>query len=65
MTNKPRRLVDVDFTPSGEVFPSPQDWRDQVIYFLLVDRFNNPDIAGESVIKESDEEQRDIEERKK
>ena len=22
--------------------PSPQDWRDQMIYFLLVDRFNNP-----------------------
>lgn len=24
-------------------FPSPADWRDQVIYFLMVDRFNNPD----------------------
>ena len=24
-------------------FPSPADWRDQWIYFLLVDRFNNPD----------------------
>ena len=23
-------------------FPSPDDWRDTVIYFLLVDRFNNP-----------------------
>lgn len=24
-------------------FPSPEDWRDRWIYFLLVDRFNNPD----------------------
>lgn len=23
-------------------FPSPDDWRDQWIYFLMVDRFNNP-----------------------
>jgi glycosidase len=23
-------------------FPSPEDWRDSVMYFLLVDRFNNP-----------------------
>lgn len=23
-------------------FPSPEDWRDQWIYFLMVDRFNNP-----------------------
>ena len=25
--------------------PSPQDWRDQWIYFLIVDRFNNPGAA--------------------
>jgi glycosidase len=24
-------------------FPSPQDWRDQWIYFIMVDRFNNPE----------------------
>jgi glycosidase len=27
--------------PSGRFFPSPEDWRDHWIYFLLVDRFNN------------------------
>jgi glycosidase len=32
---------ELDFTPHGEVFPSPRDWRDQFIYFLLVDRFDN------------------------
>ncbi len=31
----------LDFTPHGEVFPSPRDWRDLFIYFLLVDRFDN------------------------
>ncbi|MGO8855490.1 MAG: alpha-amylase family glycosyl hydrolase [Steroidobacteraceae bacterium] len=23
-------------------YPSPADWRDQIIYFLMLDRFNNP-----------------------
>jgi glycosidase len=31
----------LDFTPRGEVFPSPRDWRDVFVYFLLVDRFDN------------------------
>ncbi|MBN2143259.1 MAG: alpha-amylase, partial [Candidatus Aureabacteria bacterium] len=34
-------IHDVDFSPLGEVFPSPQDWRDHFMYFLLVDRFDN------------------------
>ncbi len=35
----------LDFTPRGKVWPSPRDWRDVVIYFMLVDRFddNQPD----------------------
>jgi glycosidase len=27
---------------SGSLFPSPEDWRDTPIYFLMLDRFNNP-----------------------
>jgi len=38
---KPKSLLEIDFKPHGDVFPSPADWRDQFIYFLLVDRFHN------------------------
>jgi len=31
----------LEFTPRRDVFPSPADWRDAFIYFLLVDRFDN------------------------
>lgn len=65
MTIKPQRLIDVDFSPLGEVFPSPEDWRDQVIYFLLVDRFNNLNIISEPFQAEPQIEQRNLEERKK
>jgi glycosidase len=49
----PTALVDADFQAvlerakqtsgrSGGPFPSPADWRDPWIYFLMLDRFNNP-----------------------
>ena len=41
MVNKMKSVKELDFTPQGEVFPSPGDWRDVFIYFLLVDRFDN------------------------
>ncbi|HPJ30428.1 MAG TPA: alpha-amylase family glycosyl hydrolase [Methanothrix sp.] len=38
---KAQSLKEVDFKPLGPVFPSPPDWRDQFLYHLLVDRFND------------------------
>jgi glycosidase len=32
---------ELNFTPQHGVYPSPLDWRDAFIYFLLVDRFDN------------------------
>lgn len=29
-------------------FPSSEDWRDQTIYFIMTDRFNNPDVKPKS-----------------
>src|SRR5215207_1950179 len=37
--------VGTEIIPVPRPFPSPQDWRDLWIYFLLVDRFNNPTAA--------------------
>jgi glycosidase len=34
-----RRIV-----PVPVPFPSPEDWRDHPIYFLMIDRFNNPEM---------------------
>lgn len=31
----------IDFKPRGKVQPSPADWRDQVIYQVLIDRFDD------------------------
>ena len=36
-----RSVQQLDFTPQDDVFPSPADWRDVFVYFLLVDRFDN------------------------
>lgn len=58
----PHSVDQLDFTPENPVFPSPLDWRDQVIYFLLIDRFDNnaediPPYDPESVIPDRDTEQ--------
>lgn len=37
----PEKAFDADLEPRGGVFPSPATWRDQVLYFLLPDRFSD------------------------
>ena len=39
--NAPTRVSDADLKPRGRVHPSPASWRDQVLYFLLPDRFSD------------------------
>ena len=39
--NDIQSVNDIDFTVNSDVFPSPLDWRDVFIYFLMVDRFDN------------------------
>jgi glycosidase len=40
-TSSPTRLADADLRPRAAAHPSPVDWRDQILYFLLPDRFSN------------------------
>lgn len=37
----PADLSDASLVPAGSVHPSPIDWRDQILYFLLPDRFSD------------------------
>ncbi len=41
----PKALADIDFPAlvreHGAYFPSPANWEDEVLYFLMVDRFSN------------------------
>jgi glycosidase len=37
----PSQLANASLVPAGSVHPSPVDWRDQVLYFLLPDRFSD------------------------
>ena len=43
----PQSVSELQFTTARRAHPSPTDWRDQFIYFLLVDRFdNNADLTA-------------------
>lgn len=39
--DRPAALRDVPRAPAGGYHPSPADWRDEVLYFLLPDRFSD------------------------
>lgn len=41
-----KSIKDLDLSPSGEYFPSPSDWRDVVLYSLLIDRFDDGSYSG-------------------
>jgi len=62
MSAKPKSLSEIRFKPAGRVFSSPSDWRDQFVYFLLVDRFNSgksdipPFVPGSTPTSRNDEE---------
>ena len=53
MPATPRAVADLDFTGFGAATPSPSAWEDEVLYFLLVDRFSDGredgvrDLAGD------------------
>lgn len=40
-TTVPTTLTNLNLIPRGPVHPSPEDWRDQALYFLLPDRFSD------------------------
>ena len=45
------------FEPYGQVTPSPADWRDQIFYFLLPDRFSNNLETGPTLFDQNDPQQ--------
>lgn len=41
MSAVPHSAATLDFRPTTRLHPSPEDWRDEFLYFLLVDRFDD------------------------
>jgi glycosidase len=53
----PQTLAEADLRPRGRVFPSPAQWRDQVLYFLLPDRFSDGMEAGRPIFNPAQPDQ--------
>lgn len=49
-TNSPRSLHDFVLPQRQHYFPSPIDWRDEVLYFLLPDRFSDAQEASRPLL---------------
>ena len=52
--SSPAQLADADLTPRAPAHPSPLDWRDQILYFLLPDRFSDGQETGRPLFDRSD-----------
>lgn len=50
----PTKIAAADLRPRGNVHRSPADWRDQVFYFLLPDRFSDGNEAQRPVFDRAD-----------
>jgi glycosidase len=53
-SNAPSTLAAANLEPRGPVQPSPLDWRDQVLYFLLPDRFSDGQETGRPLFDPAD-----------
>ena len=57
--NAPRSVADLDFRPRGAVNPSPTDWRDVVLYQVVLDRFDdgsdNPPVGRDTPHERDDD----------
>ncbi|AMV28679.1 Beta/alpha-amylase precursor [Gemmata sp. SH-PL17] len=51
---RPDRVRTVPRVPSGSAHPSSSDWRDEVLYFLLQDRFSDGGEAGRPLLGRND-----------
>jgi glycosidase len=52
--SSPTTLSAADLKPRGRVHPSPVDWRDQTLYFLLPDRFSDGNEASRPLFDRAD-----------
>ena len=51
---RPDRLAELDLPRREAYFPSPGSWPDEVVYFLLVDRFSDGQEASRPLLDRSD-----------